>query len=1174
MAGVKNEKLFIAKLQTKSKKTAALASEIYVGSRDLFLSDIISDATTIPLVYPGYSSLPNYSSAITILDPSAAATVDSLQRISQLTDQGPVTGGNHGTQSTDASKPILTRSDNKSNILFPSYPTAGSDWSTPGGTFANMSFAAVSSGNWSGLFTTAAYFVDNTDTRYLYRNLFTISGVSYNLSFYVRRSDNAAVVTPGDFQMVALGNLVTATITSLGGGLYRASYNFTGSGTSTNFGLAKTAAHSAVGIYAQGFQLRYASTDSDYLATTTYPAHPGANGKRAAFFDGVDDHLINDALATSLTGTDTPMTVIAVARSLNNTNNTVLFGLGRNSTSTPLDLLRFNSGGFKNNARRDDASSLATANFGASNTNLEVLSKVFSGTDVSLYVNGAISGTANQSANVGAMSLDRATIMARSAGGTVSEYTSGYLLAMVVFNVALSAADRVAWETFLTNKFINNLPQPASGYKDTRVHGVLLEINGLGQSMGEVIADDKYGSLQLDVTRGSFGFDTRIYDLMELETFLHQSVAIWSVEVQEGVQGISSEWDLEFSGEVSHIGISTNGKTMTLDLKSPEISYKSPNYLLSSAEFPALRSDGQGKYLPLIFNQAEVPALYAVDNGGIGPTGDLFIYARNLIDFPHRNVLNYYAKNFDGNFVEVFSAASKTTTYLGRDLDGNEYVMPTGRAKGDGAWTLSWSPSQQRIYVHAFTYFKDKWSGTAPAGSISVEIWETGPNGGPVRMVASCRKDKAGADFSWANDLKNQIVKVSFEKPIVLDNPYGYYFAVDQSSQDGSNTLLLSGTLSTGRSMWEKNDNTWSPYINTVDGSPNNPYYGLKALVLASEFSNPSFARIQVFQDDLNPATDLVYPVDLGNLEIVVKSEGITDDSAGNMTGTPDKLLQSAYDVIRALYYLSQDGSLAGLDSTIFSAKDYAPIIAGATEGQQEYRNIILEILENCAMKLVPRRGTNSLALWAYGVRQNIITSINESDCVLEGFEVSGLDSIVNQVKVVFDKTAIPSRYSDQASRASNYRQSLERNHALSAAIYGVRSLSADFNQLNYVKDAAVADRWCDYKFSQYAKERTIATFSVPFWKNDYRKIELMDIIDFSHIDNPSYFGSASSAQEPRLTTDGINHGDDYMMGDLWRRAKRYPMRILSRIPSFSFKANEARIQFRGLVLDNPEEII
>jgi hypothetical protein len=1202
MSGVLSEKLFVAKISAKLKETAESVADRYVSSRSFLLSDLISDAPDVSLNYENYEDLPGYSSFIGLFDPNYSTTIDSLNRISEVSDLSPA--NNDATQSTDANKPVLTRADNLENRAGNSENFTASTWNSsayPVTTTNNVTTDYA--GN-----STAGKIVASSGTGrkgIVERTALRIgAGAVYELSVDLKKSniDYAWIGEDSDSPWHGISvnintgafigtgvNITSKSITSLGSGWFRVSlictavashgpsigifFGDNANYTSPPSGISRAGTEE---IYIARAQIRLTESDDAYLLSNGgFAQVSGINGKKAFYTDGNTRHLLANGIATALSGTDKPFTVIAVVKQSALLADSTIFALGDSASTQQEHLLIANGSTNYYSWRQGDSGSQVQVTGGTPTKDTRILSWVFTGTTISFYIDGVAvyTGTAQ---DVVAATFNRAAIGA-TIRATSALYLNGKFGFLGVSSVAMADDDREIWENFLANRFQNTpTEQPATGYDDIQVAGILREISGFGQSMGEVVADDKFGSIVLDVTRGTTDFDKRFYDIFEKETILNQSVIIYSVEKQRDQPELLSTWEIEFSGIVTGIAIDPISSLMTLSLKSREISYESPNYLLTLGEFADLRSDGIGRYLPLVFNQADVLCSYAEDNGGVTPGGDKFKYASELVFggtniFRHGSILNFYSKNFDGVFVEVFSASAKTTIYLGRDIDGSAYVFPASNAISKGAWDLGWSASEQRIYVQGFVYFKDKWSNT-PQGSISVELWEKGPNGGPIRLVASCRKDKEGADFSWANDLKDQIVKVSFEKPIVLDHGNGYFMSAEQNSQDGSDTLYLCGTSGTSRSTWQRDDSVWSPYINDFDGGGPNPYYGLRALVLEKETGAGDYTSLAVYQDDLNPSTDLVSVVPLNNLEIIVKSQGLKDDASGTISGTAGKVLTSAYEIVRLLYYCSNGCSFDGLDTSTFNPQSYAPEVAGATEGRQDYRNIILEILENSASKLVPRRGSDSLALWCYGVMQETACVFTESDCRLISFEISALDQIVNRVRVAFDKSAVPLQYETDEAQG-NYRQTFEAESNISISLYGLKDLSNDFIKLNYVKDEATAERWAQYKLAQYSKERTIVVFEVPFWKDNYRSVDLMDIVELSHTANPSYFGSAPPYQEPALTEDGENIGDDYMIGDLWRRAKRFKLRILGRTPLYSINDAEARIQFKALVLDNPDEI-
>ena len=454
------EKGNLAKLQTsKTGRTvisydmgangAQSVDTLAIARADLLTSDSVA-ALIVRAASAPYLAPSDVSSCVAWFDPSYGVTTDTNGGVSAWVDR---VGGLSASQSTSASRPVLSRYDTRENIFWNSQPTTSGDVSS--GLVSNVTYTAATSSDWASLFSTVAVFADNTATRIHYYNRVTYAAKTYTFSVYIRMDDGSAPSFSGsaDFSLVLNGSATTSGITteSLGGGLYRISKSVAGSGSAANFGLLKTASNTAKGFKAQGFQLTSTSYTT-YVPTTTGPVYAGINGSRHLFFDGVDDHLLSNSVATLLAGSDKPFSLIMFSKS-SEASATLrnAWGFAQNAGSA---YMRYDLDNSLNVARRrDDAATSASANGGVHDTSGNVWSVVFTGTAISIYKNG--SAVINSgSLNVGTASFDRFAIGAGYFAGALLNYFSGSIADVAVYNTALGSTDRQSVEAYLTAKYI------------------------------------------------------------------------------------------------------------------------------------------------------------------------------------------------------------------------------------------------------------------------------------------------------------------------------------------------------------------------------------------------------------------------------------------------------------------------------------------------------------------------------------------------------------------------------------------------------------------------------------------------------------------------------------------------------------------------------------------------
>lgn len=824
-----------------------------------------------------------------------------------------------------------------------------------------------------------------------------------------------------------------------------------------------------------------------------------------------------------------------------------------------------------------------------------------------------------EATNGGAASLNRCSYI-----GVQLEIQSTYgVKNEKIFFASLSSKDKktglakpdiyVGTRTAFLNELMYDIGQTDQCY------GILREIQGLGQSMGEVVADDKYGSLVLDATRGTIDFDKRIYDRFERDTFLHQKVVLYSFQKPLDIPGIAADLEVEFSGTITNLSVDVQGKKITLTIKSEELSFDAPQYQATKTNFPLMNDNGSGRFLPLIFGSTEVQVLTdyigPIDDGDKETDVGRFIYGTNYpgIPFVMPSPNNYvYVKEEDEYrrvtlispaFVKspvFFDNFFSNSTFF---LDQIDLLNALGRKiiGLNNLVNLVMGAFQLNIITPPIT--------VKPLSNIQI-LKST--NNSPFASVVVAEGQRSCKALTFTSTTYNNIVFkfITFLSDFFAaraDVEYTIYPNIRDNSTGVGTTFKWGEAYGAQVTTNPKknlpldppmNEDLIQKVFNEIESTLNKeiPYE-----VYAVAQSIPSLPTAGYLAFDLVQYT----PADYGSVKDPAAAYGFTNfttqstvglenEDQGNPFPSFSKLdmiaactgfydssstlgevgyIERADQILKFLWYVTHGNNLSGIDTTRFSAATYAPILAGATEGKQTYRDLALEILENAACKLVPVRLTGDVAIWAYGVRQDIVATITEADCTFTDIEISGLDAIVNRVKVNYDKRATPLNTANLQQGQTNYAASYVAQDNLSISLYGTRDFSDDFISLNFVKSQAAAKRYADYKLAQYSKERTKITFRVPFWKNDYRKIELMDIVRFSHIDNPSYFGSQSSNAEPPMTTDGIDMATDFALGDVWRRCREFPVRIISRIPLYSTSDDESSIEFKALVLDNPDEI-
>lgn len=174
------------------------------------------------------------------------------------------------------------------------------------------------------------------------------------------------------------------------------------------------------------------------------------NGLNVVRFDGTDDRLTMDGLASLFSGTDQPFSMVMVAKKIGNVGNGTYFSFSRSSSVTPLHLLRTNTTVSYGSVRRDDANTLSNLTAGTPDTTAHVLAWVFTGTAVTLHIDGT--STIGAAQDVGAMTVDQVDIGAVHSI-TASDFANMDVGEVILASTALSDADRIFLQGYLKTRW-------------------------------------------------------------------------------------------------------------------------------------------------------------------------------------------------------------------------------------------------------------------------------------------------------------------------------------------------------------------------------------------------------------------------------------------------------------------------------------------------------------------------------------------------------------------------------------------------------------------------------------------------------------------------------------------------------------------------------------------------
>lgn len=759
---------------------------------------------------------------------------------------------------------------------------------------------------------------------------------------------------------------------------------------------------------------------------------------------------------------------------------------------------------------------------------------------------------------------------------------------MVVVKITVKDRDDLSTKDYyFGNRSYDSLDAPYD------IQPILMSISGFDARIAQTLPERRSGSITLANTRGSLTRDKKFFDLTVRNAIELQPIEILVWQGEEGE--IPSAFETEFKGIITGLSQNENGTCTVTFTSELEFCGFEP-FRINRDDFPSAPDRSLGKYLPWIFGSAQVPA-YALQ---------LQTATENLV-FGYASVINgtvsidntsasaqgpakVYVQDRDNQFIEcdpgtsgVYAKWTETNTSgsytdIALHTNGREFasIMPF-----DVTDSLGIVLTQVTV-----TFFGNN-VGSTVSGTTILKVYERDlSTGAPSREVAKGRvvntdytsEIQANAEFD---------ITFAMEKPAILVGQVngfavGISVVVEDNTTDIGPLMRITGTTtlpdfyrnnSTGSNV----GNEWLVPIYTPGDIRHFVFNGA-----VFDFSGSALAaRFGLLQ--ATAPTNQENP-DLSTLNIIVDSNGITDD-VGTFTGTVDALIEDAVSVTAFLLKDCADS----VTDTPFSASSvlatYQRETEGASSGRQLPRQILSEVCFNAQCKVTVRRA-GGYALWAYGTEQTATTYLTEQDVRLISITRGSFDEVVNNARVAYNEKLTAGELADVQSDQPKTMGSVSEyswNSGPGASevakksydLYGNRPLSDTFTSLRYIREDNTAAAFGDAILRQNPYPRLYATIELPYWRADYRTIELMDVLDVAHIDSPSFSGTATSDRVRAPTLEGETVGsffDDYTF--LWRYAQRYLFRVVEKRVDWKLQqGGNATLTLKCLILDNTDEV-
>lgn len=719
---------------------------------------------------------------------------------------------------------------------------------------------------------------------------------------------------------------------------------------------------------------------------------------------------------------------------------------------------------------------------------------------------------------------------------------------------------------------LSNRPMIDEADGSTIYFPILKQLNNIGSQMGDYIPNRVSGSIVLDNSPSSFGFDRKFSDLLERYTILGQPVTIYSAYTTLDDTTINAEFALDWT--TTGLTWEIRGDDLIIQVAEQSLSTQVLTKAVDPTTFPSAPAASIGKFLPMVFGDAiPVRPILTTDS-----TTPIYSYGTNFgTSFVNSGVSAYSLRNSNGTYSTITNPAATTTAIFQNTSEDTSSVL----ASVDVAYGLA-APSST---CYALRGGKLMLTGNSTAGTTTgyllLKLVEANPanNTTPddVAVVATATVNKADYSANYQSAAVDFYVEFSFNRVAVLRPNIQYYLIIQ-----GSNELTASrsfvrynSTGGTGGGVWQRtvpssDGSSWSLSSSTAKGCME--FYAVRfddsPSGGAADASGLGYSYVTLSQK--TAATGQTNP-SLTNLDHVYLVNGIADDGSGTITGSAGATVRAPQHVIRALD-LQWNGSTwsttgAVIDTTRFTTaltahgetssgattKVYPRQIGGYSEGRKTAADLMRDVCRSSAHRISRYNGaTKPFTLWAWGSTQQSVATISDEDSTLTSVRQIGAESVVNRAVINYLKD---SRNSDVVTAAAQGRiagydyVNILDGASTTAAAYGLNSSTsinlfgrrelADIyfdwisaNQTNY------ADSMAQFYLRVYPFPFVYAELEVPMFK--YRTLEIFDVIEIVHPGLPSYFGSTSNARLPYYS----GAVTDLCAGQYWKRGKRYRAQI------------------------------
>lgn len=715
-----------------------------------------------------------------------------------------------------------------------------------------------------------------------------------------------------------------------------------------------------------------------------------------------------------------------------------------------------------------------------------------------------------------------------------------------------------------------------------KVTGIISNISSIGRRAGNPIPSGNTVSITLNDTRDSYGRNKRFRDNLEKGEIIDQDVTIYSYKKPIGAVGVIADFKLEFTGRVTGVSISPQGNALTIEAQSKGISQEVLQTIIDpngASEFANSVESVRGRPLPIIFGRSEA-LCYPLDEQS--PITADYGFATTFGTTHQIQALNKYLSQATGKtkYVEIENPGSGHILDLGNPLGGGSIGSSGPDFDDTQEHAVSFTTGTKGVLVEAvrvYSYVDTGWvSSNFGDTTCQVNIYENGLGSGPGRKLASGYEDRGNPILRGSTTPPS--APGSFIDTVVLQNfitlePLTTYW-ISFRNAGWAGTLWYLGHISGGDSVtyWHKRSISGEPswFEDSSDDEPCYEFYGPEFSATLGSANNLATITVEGYSG--------VASANIAQLKLAVEVDGLEDDNSGTITGTVNKLLDNSAEAAACLLsQISETYDITTFDCAEFMDTTYPRIIAGVSNGRQSVADIISQILYETKCTSY-NDASGKLVFFPYGYVQADRQRISEADCRLIDWKILGPSTIVTHTDFVYGRSVSPLENEEiQANKPRNYLKTLEQQNAdggdpaswteESFNLFGTKRVSDLVSVLDWIQDDATASFLSEFYLTVYSRPTELVTIEIPYFEKDYNTIEIMDVIEIEHVDNPNDSGTSPDGFTKYPVYNGVAH-EEIVSSFPWRMAKKYPMRVLSRTVRDNFT-----LELQLKVLNNPKEI-